>query len=1324
MQSKPILRKVMSLSVVSALFISALFPAIVSGAEARKFHSEAFQVDSSKLSSVTSKTLNVGKKKEAMKNRNGGTKTNSSIQKVDSLDSANIDKKSKEVTPQNYVPASDSTDLISVIVELTENPVVVEEANREQGVSKSGVNQRSIIKRQQSTFAAAAAKLNAKLKTNYTDVFNGYALEITADQVDSLLGLPGVKAIYPDAEMKATPVSSVTPNMDDSAPFIGSDTFWDTGYDGSGIKVGVLDTGIDYDHPSLKDAYKGGYDFIDNDNDPYETRPDPNDPEAATEHGTHVAGTIAGRGNPLEPDGSTGWVRGVAYGADLYAYRVLGPGGSGATSGVIAAIERSVQDELDVINLSLGSAINNEYDPSSVALNNAALAGVVAVVANGNDGPDGYTLGSPGSAEIPISVGASTPPLNVPTIEADGLIKTFGSLMTFSPDLSSLQDKPIEVVAAGLGRMEDFAGKDLTGKVALIQRGTISFTEKSRNAQAAGAAVAVIYNNAPGNFGGTLGEPGEYIPTLSISLEDGTALKTKIDANPGYIINFGVEMKQDLMGDFSSRGPGLPKYGIKPDISAPGVGIRSSVPAYGGDYTDAYADLQGTSMAAPHIAGAAALLLDKDSSLNPYEIKGLMTNNALKISDLKGNRYTHNEQGAGRIDLTSSLKAKAVALVEEATTAVESGTATPYETGLLSYGILSGGQTATKTIKVSDIVSESSAYTITTEWYGTAPGTLTASESSVEVSAGGDTEFTVSLTMNADIPNGNYDGEVILTETSGHQLKIPVYVYVGEPKKIDIVSDLELIPQFFSPNGDGIADTADVYFSVNVANNYFSLDVFDAYTGDWIGVVAEVLTGLKPGDYNLTGWDGIVSNYKTEFALDSDVYVLAPYVGIDDKRLEIVRDALYDFVIDKEAPVSSLHDPAIQVKDNTGVITGQIEDDLVVELLENYSGIAVDAVYEVDGEMEYVPGMIDSDGKFTIEVPVTKGENQYQIYVYDFVGNGFLEPAHVVKYNSDGEEEPEEPGEPVPGAISLSANLSKKQVSVNETFHVDIDFTDTKDLYTAQFSLTYDKDLVKGSVTPSVALATYQEEMNPGVSPIIKEETVDLGNGKAKTDYVISLAGIPDGYTGKGALASFHFASPETGDFTFSLSNVRVLNSESEDITLGKVSSGTVKVTQVPTPDPDQFKITGSIDAEAFQDVNYSDTWYQGADGVHKVVVEALNASGQVAGSGVVTADGTYTIEVPKGAYTVRVVVPGHISESGSVTVDGNESVNFGPLTAGDLNQDGHVNLVDLQLAAKVFGAVKGASWPNAKTSAADLNRDNSVDLLDISYIINNYEIE
>lgn len=1319
MQPTPFRRRVMSLSVVSALFLSTIFPAVVSGAEGKASHPQKFQVDSSKLSSAASQPLSNSKKLERMQSKNGSVKSNATFQEVDSLSSDIKKSSTSEQAPQNYVPASDSSDIISVIVELTENPVVVEEeVSGSQAESRSSVTQRNIITRQQKSFAAAAAKLNVQLNWNYTDTFNGYALDIRADQVDSLLELPGVKAVYPDTEVQATPISSVTPNMDESAPFIGSDTFWDIGYDGSGIKVGVLDTGIDYDHPSLKDAYKGGYDFIDNDNDPYETRPDPNDPEAATEHGTHVAGTIAGRGNPLDPDGGTGWVQGVAYGADLYAYRVLGPRGTGATSGVIAAIERSVQDDLDIINLSLGSAINNEYDPSSVALNNAALAGVVAVVANGNDGPDGYTLGSPGSAEVAISVGASTPPLNVPTIEANGLIKTFGSLMTYSPDLSSLQNELIEVVAAGIGTAEDFAGKDLNGKVALIQRGTISFTEKSLNAKAAGASAAIVYNNVPGNFGGTLGEPGEYIPTLSISLEDGTALKSKIEANSGYEIKFGTDLQQDLIADLSSRGPGLPNYGIKPDISAPGVGIRSSIPAYGGDYTDAYADLQGTSMATPHIAGAAALLLEKDPALNPYEIKGILTNNAKKLTDLDGNRYGHNEQGAGRVDLTNSLEAKAVALVKEETTAVESEVPTPYETGLLSYGILAAGDSASRTIHLSDIVSESSSYTVTTNWYGNAPGTLTLSESSVEVAAEGDTEFTVSIAMDASVANGNYEGELILTDTSGHQLQIPVYVYVGEPKKIEVVTDLELDPQFFSPNEDRVLDTADAYFSVNVANDYFSLDVFDYDTREWIGVIAEVGVGLKPGDYGLTGFDGIVSDYDTEFELDSDVYILAPQVRVGDNEKEIVTSTEFAFVVDKEAPVSSLSDPAIEVDGNTGVISGQIEEDLLVDVLGNYSGLMVVADYEVDGSYEYSLGTIDQAGAFTIEVPVIAGKNEYEIYVYDISGNGYLEPAHVVNYEADGSEGP---GEPEPGTISLTAQPSKNQAGINESFNIDIDFTETKDLYSAQFSLTYDKDLVKGTVTPSVALATYQEKVNPGVSPIINEKTTDLGNGKAKTDYIISLAGIPSGYDGKGSLASFHFSSSEAGDYTFALSNVRVLNSQSEDISIGDIANGTVKVTS--TPIPDQFTITGTIDAEALKNVDYSETWYQGADGIHKVVVEAVSANGQVAGTGVVAANGTYTMKVAKGTYTVRVVVPGHISQSSSVTAHGNETLNFGPLTAGDVNQDGHVNLVDLQLAAKVFGAVKGNGWTDAKTSATDINRDQSIDLLDISYIISNYEI-
>ncbi|WP_341281316.1 S8 family serine peptidase [Paenibacillus sp. FSL H8-0537] len=1307
--------KQLSILIVMALLLTLLLPAGAMGAEAApqslksSILSEQLKLPKSAYDQVDS----AGKKESAgLLGAQGEQRF-----KVEAAGSAAEGTTPLLITPQNYVPHSDSGKTISVIVELVSDPIAVQSVKAQQGQAKSIAGYQTIVKQEQSSFAAAARKLNVKLGRQYQQIFNGYSVQVPANQVDKLLALPGVKAIYPNSEIIIDPQPSVEAKMDESVPFIGTPVYWDSGLTGEGIKVGVIDSGIDYLHPSLKDAYKGGYDFVDNDNDPYETLPDPNDAEVATSHGTHVAGTVAGRGDPEHPDGESGWVKGVAYGADIYAYRVLGPKGRGSTENVIAAMERSVIDGMDIINLSLGDDFNDQFEASAVALNNVMLAGVVAVAANGNDGPEPYTVGVPATAELAISVGASSPPLSVPVLTGSGVDTVYGGYMTYSPELGNLENNALELVYTGLGTAEDFIGKDVTGKAALISRGSITFGEKALNALNAGAAAVIIYNNATGGFSGTLNAGVDYVPTLSISQEDGLALKAKVDAAAGagaggYAIDFGTTVEQDMMGDFSSRGPSLPGLAIKPDITAPGVAIRSSIPAYGGDYSDAYENKQGTSMASPHIAGAAALLLQKERGLTPFEVKGLLMNNAKKLADRSGERYSHMDQGAGRIDLEQISHAKAIALVEETTVAVAGAAATSYLTGSLSFGAQAPGDESAKTIQVKDISGAASSYAVSTIWYGDAAGELSVSEESFAVAAGGTASFDVALQVAEAAEDGRYEGEVVI-QGGGQTIQLPLAVYVGDVELPAKVSEITLEPFLFSPNGDGAADTTDLKFRVNATLPYFSLDVY-AVSGSnlsWKGAIVESAQGMTPGSYIVEGWDGEILTALGPQQLGEGHYVVVPWVGFGAE--DFLLDQLAEFVLDVQAPVAELADPPIAVTGNDGVISGRIISDRLITLFGDYSAVGAAAIAEdANGDLQQYDATIAADGRFEISVPIVKGSNAFDVYVYDAADNGVIEPAFVVNYESANEQ-----------PATLAAVASKSSVRTGETFDIDVNFEHVKGLYAAQFSLTYDSGLVKGTVAPSVTLSTYQQQVNPGGSLIVNETVVDLGSGVARSDYVVSLTGDHSGYSGSGTLATFHFSSGSTGKRDFKLSNARALNSDTQEIAYSSVSD--VSVTVTPGPTEPEHRITGKITAEALgSSVNYSETWYQGADGVHKVVVEAVTASKEVAAVGEVKADGSYTLLVPAGTYTVRVVVPGHVASASSVTVAGEDTtLNVGPLQAGDVNSDGKIDLADLQLVAKQFGKSRSTSWANAPASAADINRDNAVDLLDISFVLGNFKL-
>ncbi len=270
------------------------------------------------------------------------------------------------------------------------------------------INQRS-----QGTFNSVLSLITGKVVSNeelsilgeYEKTFNGIALNITTEEAESLKELSEIKEVYPNYRVNIT--------LSDSVPLINADDVWSLDVNGNdcttsgqscltgkGITIGIIDTGVDYTHGDLGGCFGanckviGGWDFINNDGDPMDDMG----------HGTHVAATAGGNGI----------LKGVAPNANIVAYKVLDSRGSGTMSGVISAIERSIDpnqdgdysDHLDIISLSLGGS-GNPDDPVSQSIDNVVDAGVVAVIAAGNSGPSPGTIGSPGTSRKAITVGAS-----------------------------------------------------------------------------------------------------------------------------------------------------------------------------------------------------------------------------------------------------------------------------------------------------------------------------------------------------------------------------------------------------------------------------------------------------------------------------------------------------------------------------------------------------------------------------------------------------------------------------------------------------------------------------------------------------------------------------------------------------------------------------------------------------------------------------------------------------------------------------------------------------------------------------------------------------
>ncbi|WP_306798548.1 S8 family serine peptidase [Oceanobacillus saliphilus] len=455
----------------------------------------------------------------------------------------------------------------------------------------------------------------------YEKLFNGLALLGSPKNLQRMEALEFIKNIHSVQRYEAIEWRKSTNHSETMIQPFDLNT---TAYTGKGVKVGVIDTGIDYDHPDLKLNYISGFDLVDLDDDPMETVPEQGIPTA---HGTHVAGIIAADGE----------IKGVAPDAEIYAYRALGPGGAGTSVQVLAAMERAMEDEVDVINLSLGNNVNIPDYPTSVAVNRASELGIPVVIANGNSGPDDWTVGSPATADKALSVGAATSPRIIPY-----LYESFENKVV---QLYEMDGSPSWEISRSNEVVEvSEQNQSVKGKIALLQRGEIPFYELAQSAEKNGAIAAVIYNNEPGIFQGSLQNEQNpiNIPVASISMEDGKWLKNHSEKKSLYMES-AYWNQEVTIATFSSRGPVTMNWNIKPDVLAPGTGIWSTVP--GG-----HEQMDGTSMAAPHVTGAVALIKEAHPDWTREQIIGALKTTAERLQEQDTSEPTIQGMGAIRPD--------------------------------------------------------------------------------------------------------------------------------------------------------------------------------------------------------------------------------------------------------------------------------------------------------------------------------------------------------------------------------------------------------------------------------------------------------------------------------------------------------------------------------------------------------------------------------------------------------------------------------------------------------------------------------------------------
>jgi subtilisin family serine protease len=630
----------------------------------------------------------------------------------------------------------------------------------------------------QSAVMSQVVALGGKEVVRLKKAHNALIVSIDARKVPDVAKISGVAGVRR--------VINYELSLSETVPYIGASAVQASGFDGSGVRVAVIDSGIDFTHfnlggPGTTDFYDtcyagrdaapvgdcatyfgaaapkvvGGYDFVGETWPDTDLVPDPN-PIDLEGHGTHVADIIAGRS-------ADGTHKGVAPGASLYAVKACSAISS-SCSGValLQAVEFTldpngdgdISDAVDVVNMSLGSSYGQREDDLSAASAVAAKFGVMVVVSAGNSADRPFITGSPSTTPEVLSVAQTNVPsavtfalqVNAPaavagtyrntnTVDWAPITSGFSGDVIYTGDLAN----PLACTALPAG--------SLTGKVALVDRGTCAISIKVHNAAVAGAIGVLVANNQAGDaptfsFGG----PDPFVPaqTLTVTQATGNALRTN---RAGLNVTVSPSVFTALVGSMvasSSRGPSYSFGAIKPEIGAPGASL--SAEAGTGNGQTAFG---GTSGAAPMVSGAAALLLQAKPTLKPHEVKAQLVNSAdsnilTNPATLPGVLAPITRIGGGEV--------RANAAVDLTTgmwdAADPSGVA-------LSFGAkrVTGVTTYRKKVLVRNYAASARTYTITPSFRyandaASGAATVTA-PASIAVPANGSATFTLSLRLDA-----------------------------------------------------------------------------------------------------------------------------------------------------------------------------------------------------------------------------------------------------------------------------------------------------------------------------------------------------------------------------------------------------------------------------------------------------------------------------------------------------------------------------------------------------------------------------------------------